>query len=924
MKKNLSILICLQVFCCFLFSAEIKINVVDAEIEIPLEGVSISVSSLQDTWVTDDLGDVTIFIEDSVFIENGNNLTLSAYLPGYATKRIRINSQTTELSINLSLSIEDVLEGKELVVEQEAYQKTDAESSISVVITKEQFDNAAQIGAIPDIMTAVKTLPGVTYMGGFSQQPSIRGAYPYEMACAMDGTYIYSPFHWNGGVSIFDPMFIKSVKLSHGIFSARNGHANAGLLDITTVEPEDETIKFNASVSSILTDGIIQVPFSKKMGLVTGYRVSYYDTMTWLSDTLGITKKIMTENNPNDPEAADFRLSDMLTMPYMRDFYGKYYYNPTDRIHITLSEFLGIEGIGLHLDDVSEYEEFYNKDNYEKYIHSGESTTDFIWKNIFSFGTLAVNILPIDNLQINAQGSYNRYNSTRLITNKDISFSDTIYLYEEFMYPDNLDWDNMTDEEWEASKIYYTNKHYYWQNYQSSFKYEDSYEVNLLQGKASADYSLDNNQILSLGFEEFYKTRSSFSEMTYFSNNDSKSHEERYYKDGTFEIDDEDIYHSDDSFSLPICSVKGNRILNSVAYTTYEFGDANSKLQGEAGFRFEHYYIYNKVQGTKRKVNIGTIPTFNPRISIRYKPDNKSDSIQDLTFSGGFGLFSNISDSLIGLSSKYEIVGEKLKPDQNLFAIAGTQFNFSDNCYFQIECYYKYYLSRFYSVGEMSSKNIFFRLINNDFTKDYINKAFCDGTGHVFGFDAMLQKKTGRYFDGYLTYSFIFAKYLNPFNPETNKTGETKLKTDNEDPLGIWYYPYFHRFHTLSAVLNFRPRNGLVFTVTTAIVSGVPVDKDNPMNELFGENIPDKTAISFPTNFRIGWSNYMKGSKVQYEWYLGIENALGFMNRNSLLGILVYMNNHQDEDENLLFYSDRISNFDTGIPAISLGVRFSM
>lgn len=923
----------LQTLCISLFAAEVQLTVLDAEIEIPLEGVTISVSKVQETWFTDENGEVSLSIADKIFQENGDSLTLSAYLPGYATKKIRINSKTTELTINLS--IEDVLEGKELVVEQQAYQKTDAESGISVVVTRDQFDNAAQIGSIPDVMTAVKTLPGVTYMGSFSQQPSIRGAYPYEMACIMDGTYVYSPFHWNGGVSIFDPMFIKSVKLSHGVFSARNGHAIAGLLDISTVEPEDETLKFSASVSDIITDGIFQVPITPKMGFVGGYRVSYYDTITWLSDNLGITKAIMESENPNDEEAANFRLSDMLTMPYMRDFYGKYYFNPSDRLHITLSEFLGIEGIGLHLADGPNYEERYNDTPneyayFDKYINSSENATDLTWKNIFSFGTLAVNILPLDNLQINIQGSYNRYNSVRLITNVDKSYYDFINCFNNWEYPSDLPKEDMTEEEIEATKIEYLTKYYHLSKAETSFVYEDSYDVNILQGKASADYSLGNNQILSAGFEEFYKTRNSNNQLNYHYDSYSISHTENYFEDGTIEAWDPEETKFDEDFQLPVYSVTGNRILNSIAYANYEFGDSNSKLQGEAGFRFEHYYIYNKLKGSKHRVNIGTIPTLNPRVSVRYKPEIKNDFLQDFTVSAGTGIFSNLSDSLIGLSKAYTIEGDKLKPDQDLFTVIGTHFDFLDNFSFQIEGYYKWYINRFYSIGEMSSKNIFYRLIdsidNDTLDVDYINKAFCDGTGHVFGFDTMLQKKNGRYLDGYLTYSFIFAKYYNPFSPEKNKTATIKIKSDQEDPLGEWYYPYFHRFHTLSAVLNYRPRNGLVFTVTGAIVSGVPVDYDNPLNQLFTdtENPPKRTRISFPTNFRIGWSNYYKNSKIQYEWYFGVENILGFMNRNSLLGLLLYMNNHQDEDKNLLIYSDRIANFDTGIPILSLGLRISM
>lgn len=935
-----------------LIAKEFNVTVVDKEIEIPLEGVIISVDSIDQTWETDENGEIKITIPDDA-LESQNSLTLSAYMPGYAKNKIRINSETEDLTINLS--IEDVLEGKELVVEQDAYQQTDAKTGISVVITRDQFDNASMIGSIPDVMSAVKTLPGVTYMGSFSQQPSIRGAYPYEMAAVLDGMYVYSPFHWSGAVSIFDPQFIQSVKLSHGIFSAKYGHATAGLLDITTVTPEDESIKFNISVSDVITDGVLQVPVTDKLGFIFGYRVSYYDTVPWILDNTGLTKLIMkygyredTDLSPEDIEFINnFRITNYIEMPNMQDFYGKIYFNPTDRFHITLNEFYGHEGIGFHLnndtetftehkvtlDDKGYFEEEFNN------FYKNQFLTNIAWKNIFHFGSINFQFLPTNKLQINTRAGYNSYNSTVLMNYTALSqHSNTTHSITPDVsdIPAEYDYDSQEpelddDEKYLNLPVTDVVKHY---SYADSvdFSFEDSYKVNVLQGKLSADYSINNTNIVSMGFEEFYKTRSSynlFKFLNYGYNNDYSS----TLNPETGEYEDDNPNHqpieSNTLFSFGLPPVDGNQILNSVAYSTWEFGDSNSFLQGETGFRFEHYYVFNKAPNARKKVNLSSMPTWNPRVSISMKPKIKSEKISDLTITMGTGMFSELNDMTMQLNSDYEIVGGKFKPDQNIFSIMGTSFSFLDDFSFQFEGYYKYYLNRFYSVGSLTNGNIIQRLLkqamDEEYEYTYLDKAFFDGTGHIFGFDTMLQKKTGRYFDGYLCYSFIFARYLNPFQTSIKTADGGNLTTDSDDPLGNWYYPYFHRFHTFSMVLNYRPTNSLVLTLTGSVCSGVPISPDSIMNKLMGteEMKRTRTGISYPINFRIGKTGFYKTTKMQYEWFAGFENILGFMNKDSLLGAVLYMNSHQDEDE-MYLYAERLANFDVGIPTFSIGFRASM
>ena len=110
--------------------------------------------------------------------------------------------------------------------------------------------------------------------------------------------------------------------------------------------------------------------------------------------------------------------------------------------------------------------------------------------------------------------------------------------------------------------------------------------------------------------------------------------------------------------------------------------------------------------------------------------------------------------------------------------VLGIEAEFPHGFKIKLEGYYKYYFNRFYANVKIAG--------DSDDTKFYIN---CDGVGHAAGFDIMFQKKLSRYIDGWITYSFIYVRYL---NPNTNDLEEGQTLSD--EPRGRWYYPSFHRF----------------------------------------------------------------------------------------------------------------------------------
>ena len=221
MKKIFALL--LTIFPAVLFAAELRISVIDKDLDFPLEGAKLTLeSNPRITDFADEDGNAVLQLPDNV-----TSGTIKATLPGYKTVSVKF-SGNKKLVINMSLA--DVIEGKELVVNRAAPEKTEEKIGVAKVMTKEQMHTTANIGIAEDCMSSVRTLPGVSFSGAWGSEPSIRGGDPREAACLLDGMYTIYPWHWGGGVSIFNPSMVDSIKLSNGVFSAKYGRVSAGLL----------------------------------------------------------------------------------------------------------------------------------------------------------------------------------------------------------------------------------------------------------------------------------------------------------------------------------------------------------------------------------------------------------------------------------------------------------------------------------------------------------------------------------------------------------------------------------------------------------------------------------------------------------------------------------------------------------------------
>lgn len=357
-----------------------------------------------------------------------------------------------------------------------------------------------------------------------------------------------------------------------------------------------------------------------------------------------------------------------------------------------------------------------------------------------------------------------------------------------------------------------------------------------------------------------------------------------------------------------VIEADGSDLVNTSAYALLSFGSESTLFNGEAGLRADHFFISNK----KEDLFLNSKPALSPRATIRYTPWRNEGIFDRISFSGGVGLFNTIPVEM-GLVSK-DAKLDDCEMNKAIFSVLGTDIQFADDWSFKLEGYYRYYYSRLYMIEEYKGNKASLTGKN-------------DGIGYSYGFDLMLQKKTGKWYDGYISYSFINAKFKNPTSPVHDNQ-----VTMRGEPLNEWYYPEYHRFHTINLVTNFHPTSHWDIMVKGTIASGTPlrengdlfcypvVMEDGTVIQRYSQNSKYSDTLrsqwSCPVDLRVAYKFDTMGGKLKWEIYGGAQD--------------IFVNLYQPKaGETFDAYTGEKSDvpstasFSIGIPLINIGFKLS-
>ena len=800
-------------------------------------------------------------------VPDDRQITIRISYPGYETGRLVIPTRENNFSVGLRMG--GTIESRELVIEAPRPGVSETKSGRSVAISGETMERSSQIGLIEDVMTSIKLLPGVGYSGMFNAMPSIRGGDPGDLMSALDGFYIANPYHWGGGFSIFDPHMVESAQLSHGIFSTRYGHTISGLLEISSKKASPDYAELEVGISTSAVNINAAIPTGSKGGLMLMGKITYWDPFIWLLKQLSTVW---------DNERLQM-INAVTTAPYIRSAAASYNFRFNSSLELTANAFIGTDGVGA---------DFENEQS-RPWVEYKQRAL-FSWDNLQTFLITGISYNPRPSMLIKAiaGAGYEEANVDGSIlydyldvykTTSGIRDDPPVLQYT--LGPENLD----------------------------MFVLATQASANV-QGRIDFDLSLGKGFIFAAGVQELYSRKITKYGGKGFMEVQSPVPALPGYPPG---VPAGEIYFIRKPFHGQFPETRNDHF-NTSAYLLAEYSSPEKRFGAELGLRMDHHYYSGD------SINLNTVPVFNPRLNLDYNVFRNRGIVASFDLTAGTGLFSSMNNAYIAFDpDNAQISDYDLKPNRSWTSVIGAKMDFKGGWSFNIEGYFKYVFDRIYTLLLMETGKAASPVLRSD------------GNGLVWGFDFMLQKFESRYFDGWLSYTFTYARY---HEPKTNSSDFSSLEDSTR-----WYYPYFHRFHNANLVMNFKPLKNFNIYVRLGLASGRPMSKVGDISEYYVVLIDEnnnlitppvikkykresryddntRTTWSIPLDLKISYKIFNPRNKVLTEMYLAAEN----------LASLFYVAQANTSFNSYTGTEDTGSdsaNYEMPVPMISVGFKWS-
>ncbi|MCL2137942.1 MAG: hypothetical protein FWH41_00245 [Treponema sp.] len=823
-----------------LFARDIKIIIEDAELGLPLEGAVIR------SWD----GSQHICNEDGIAVisvPDDRQVVIQASYPGYETGRLVITTQAG--NFNLGLLLSGILESRELVVEASRYAENETRTGRSVAVSGQAIGQTAEIGGVEDAIASVKLLPGVIFTEFADAQPSIRGGEPEDVSASLDGFYIDFPYYWGGAFSIFDPRMVESAQLSHGVFSSRHGKTISGLIDITSKKPSPTETEFELGISASALSLNLSFPLMGRGGILFMGRVTYIDPIVLLAR--------QAANIPEFPEDLAGLINSIKTAPFIRSGTVTGNYRFTDRLELQATAFFGADGVGIKNENSFSTDGFNsNEKMFFDYTHyQGFLTTSLLlsFRNDmlvkFSAGAGFQDRVFEEDVNFNI---YEKYYS-QIFKDKNGVLNDLGLVDFDAPY-------NITANTISASSEIVTN----------------------IQERIDYDWEITNGLLFAAGLQEMIGRHSISGTQNMRVENwlrDLDDKEAIFNSMGIIDPNDSRRAYLENNLmvstpSLVDNNVPGNTIFTTSPYGLIEYNSPARRFGLELGLRADHYYLlgYN--------LSLGTVPVLNPRLNLDFNLLRNRFIFESINLTAGTGLFSSMPDMVVAAEERFRI--DEIKPTRSWTSVVGAKLEFPYDKYFNIEGYYKHIYDRMYVP------------LNFDLEGNFDTQHYFNGKGRIWGFDLMLQKKSSRFWDGWISYSYNWTQHRDP-NAKDSEMSANSTTLSNE-----WYFPYYHRFHSLNLVLNVRPVQRININMRFGLASGVQIIKrvgsgpesypvyiyDSQTNngyfieKYYWNEVQDKNNRTTPLmqlDLKISFFNSNKAGRVRFEAYSALENILSLL-----------------------------------------------
>jgi len=854
-----------------------EIIVVDAELNLPLEGAIIR------SWD----GSQHICNKDGIAViavPNDRQVVIQAYYPGYDTGRLVITTQTNNFKLGLMLS--GILQGQELVVEASRLEN-ETRIGRSVAISGQDIGKTGEIGGVEDVIASVKLLPGVIFTEFADAQPSIRGGEPQDVSASLDGFYLDFPYYWGGAFSIFDPHMVESAQLSHGVFSSRHGNTISGLIDITSKRPSPTETEFELGISASAASFNLSLPFMDKGGILFMGRVTYIDPFVFLAQ--------LAVNIPDFPEDLGDLINSIKTAPFIRAGTATGNYRFSDRLELRATGFFGVDGVGV------KYGNSFSMD--------GLNSNEFFfidYTHYQGFLTTSLLLTPHSDMLLKFFAG--------------VGFRDHVF------------------EDEESSNIY---EKYFSQNFKDKYSVLNDPELadlnapyllstkdtstnseltRNIQGRLDYDWEITNGVLFAAGLQEMIRIHSTSGTQNKRVENRLRDFNDKEAIFNSMGIAPDDPRRTELENILMISTpallnydIPGNTLYTTSLYGLAEYSSPGGRFSSELGLRTDHYYLSGD------NLSMGTRPVLNPRFNLDFNILRDRFIFESINLTAGTGLFSSMPDMVAAIEEQF--LTDEIKPTRSWTSVVGAELKFPYGMYINIEGYYKHIYDRMYVPQ------------NFDIEGNVENQYYFDGKGRAWGIDLMLKKTRSRYWDGWVSYSYNWTQHLDP------NAGDFGMDANSTIISNDWYFPHYHRFHSLNLVLNVRPVPRINIYTRFGLASGAQIFKrvgsgpesypvyifDSQTNngyfieKYYWNEVWDKNnrATTFmQMDMKISFFKTYDGGRVRFEAYSALENIL------SLLYISqgnTYFNPYTGE----VSKGRTSANYSLPFPIPSFGFRFS-
>lgn len=240
-------------------------------------------------------------------------------------------NKTTILSFSLCFSLPILAQGQpDEIVELDAIKVQHKEESASEVT----LDKLLKVpGAGNDPLQAIASLPGVTFSGGDSTEPAVRGSSPADNRYLIDFMPVGYIFHTDSS-SILNDNSLKDFMLDSAAFASQYHDATGAVIAANTRDPYLDQPQTVIDLSVLKASIFVERQINEKQAFYLSARQSLF--------------QYYIENFLDDEE---FKLT---TVPEYYDYQGKYQYTISDQEKVSINVLGARDKAGILFDEDSD------------------------------------------------------------------------------------------------------------------------------------------------------------------------------------------------------------------------------------------------------------------------------------------------------------------------------------------------------------------------------------------------------------------------------------------------------------------------------------------------------------------------------------------------------------------------------------------